>query len=394
MRDGVVTEEKNKGEGQDTFRAVSLAQKTELVGQLAGAIAHQFNNVMMAVTSYAELELKKAPTAQKRSLEQVLSNAGRATALVQNLLIFTCKHATSPQTLSLNDTINGIDSILQQLIGEQIDVALNLDENVPLVHVDPVELQQMILSLCISARNTMGGHGRLTISTESTELDDSFISKNEDVCGGNYVVLSIADTGFGAGASPHHSKSAGNHDQNLEAHLAFMAVRGMVKDAEGLIRGFGSTKNGNRVKIYFPAQQVEAPVRAAKAGSTKAVPAISTILVVEDDDAVRVPAAEFLMMEGFKVLQAKTGREALQIVGRQRATVDLLITDVMMPEMGGSEVAGKLLEMYPDLRVLYMSGDADKVSSQFTKHGSLQAVLQKPFRLNKLNDKIHDLLGT
>ncbi len=393
MRDGVVTEKKDKAVARDSFRTVSLAQKTELVGQLAGAIAHQFNNVMMAVSSYAELELKKAPPAQKRSLEQVLSNAGRATGLVQKLLIFTCKHPPSPQTLSLNDAINEIDSILQQLIGEQIDRALNLDESIPLIHVDPVELQQMILSLCISARNTMGGHGKLTISTESTELDKSFMGENESVRAGNYVVLCVGNAGFSMGASPSSSKPVGNYDQNLEAHLAFMAVRGMVKEAEGLIRGSGSPKHGNCVKIYCPAQEVEAPVRGAKASATKTVPAITTILVVEDDDAVRAPAAEFLMMEGFKVLQAKTGREALQIGGRQHAKLDLLITDVVMPEMGGREVAGKLLEMYPDLRVLYMSGDADKVSTQFTKHGSLQAVLQKPFRLNKLNDKIHELLG-
>lgn len=393
MRDEVATNERDSTGVQDTVKAVSLAQRTELVGQLAGAIAHQFNNVMMAVSSYAELELKKASPAQKRSLEQVLSNATRATALVQKLLIFTCKNVASPQLLSLNGAINEIGDILSQLIGEQIDLALNLDESISPINIDPVELQQIILSLCVSAANTMGGSGKLTISTEAMDLDRTFIGKGEDASPGRYVALSVADTGFDSTNSARYSHQVRNYDQNLEAHLAFMAVRGMVKEAEGLIRGSGSPKHGNCVKIYFPGQEPEPQPRHLRSSTEKPVPAINTILVVEDDDAVRIPASEFLMMEGFKVLQAKTGPEALQIVERHRGALDLLITDIVMPEMSGREVAGKLLEIYPDLRILYMSGDSDKVSTQFTKHGSLQSVLQKPFRLNKLNDKIRDLLG-
>ena len=171
------------------------------------------------------------------------------------------------------------------------------------------------------------------------------------------------------------------------------AASGIAKEARGLVRVSSEPESGTSFKIYFPALEQDAPQAKAGSESLKILPIARTVLVVEDDDSVRIPTTEFLKMEGFKVLQARTGSEALHVVERNRSPLDLLITDIVMPGMTGPEVAEKLIEMHPDLKVLYMSGDVDKAASWNASAKSGHAALQKPFRLNMLNDKIHDLLG-
>jgi two-component system, cell cycle sensor histidine kinase and response regulator CckA len=371
---------------QENQRAISLAQKTELVGQIAQAIAHQFNNIMMAVSSYAELELKKAAPPQKRSLEQVLANSTRATALVQKLLVFSSKHSPCPQTLSLSTVLADIDALLKQLLGESVEVVVNIDPKLPALQADLIELEQMILSLVLHTRNAMTKGGKLNISAQATDLDKQFIGPNEPLSPGRYIELSISTNVSGK------RESQGKGDQNLRDHLALTAVRSMVKDMHGLIRVFSSPSEGSSFRIYLPSLNQAAASVPTIETSAKNATQTKTVLVVDDDDLVRGPAAEFLMMEGYKVLQAKTGPEALQIVEMQRTPVDLLITDIRMPEMNGREVAEKLLEKYSALKVLYMSGDADKAAGTSLAKSGHNAVLQKPFRLNVLNEQIKDLL--
>jgi len=372
---------------QENHRAVSLAQKTELVGQIAQAIAHQFNNIMMAVSSYAELELKKASPPQKRSLEQVLANSTKATALIQKLLAFSSKHSPSPQPLSLSTVLADIDELLKQLLGESVEVAVHIDSKLPALQADLIELEQMILSLVLHTRNAMAKGGKLNISAETADLDKEFIGSNEQATPGQYIAISISTALSGK------CDSQAKSDQNLRDHLALTAVRGMVKDMHGFIRVFSSPKEGSSFKIYLPAIAKAAASSPRSESTAKNAPQTKTVLVVEDDDAVRGPAAEFLMMEGYKVLQAKSGPEALQIIEMQRVPLDLLITDIRMPEMDGSEVAEKLLEKYSGLKVLYMSGDADKAAGAALAKEGRDAVLQKPFRLNVLNEKITRLLN-
>ena len=175
--------------------------------------------------------------------------------------------------------------------------------------------------------------------------------------------------------------------------VALAAASGIAKEARGLVRVSSEPESGTSFKIYFPALEQAAPEAKPGSESLKVVPIARTVLVVEDDDSVRIPTSEFLKMEGFKVLQARTGSEAIHVVQRNRSPLDLLITDIVMPGMGGPEVAEKLIEMHPDLKVLYMSGDVEKAAPWNDSAKSGHAVLQKPFRLNMLNDKIHDLLG-
>jgi CheY-like chemotaxis protein len=362
-----------------------LAQKSELIGELAGSIANQFNNIMMAVTGYAELELKKAGPGEKRSLEQIISNAARATSLIQKLLAFSRKQAPSPQPLELNTVVTGISDLLRQLVGEQVEVVFDFDPNVQSINADSGELEQLILGLALNSRNAMTGGGELTISTQLVKLDKEFVGANDAAQPGDYAMLSVSDTL--AGGSVDKTK-AGNQD--LRISLALATARKVVDEAHGLMR-ISSERNGSSFKVYFPA--LEKPVTTRHAETQPGNIEVSkTILVVEDDDAVRIPAAEFLMMEGFKVLQARTGSEALHVVSQIRSPLDLLITDIMMPEMSGHQVAAKLIELHPGLKVLYMSGDASEAAST-QPSAAPRAILQKPFRLNKLKNKIHEVLG-
>jgi CheY-like chemotaxis protein len=362
-----------------------LAQKTDLIGELAQAVANNFNNIMMAVTGYAELELKKSSTKDPRALEQILGNATHATSLVQLLLDFSRKHSPSPQPLELNAVITELRELSQELLGEQIDLSLRLDPEPPSIYADKVEIQQALLALFVIARNAIAPPGRLTISTSLSQIDQDFIGTEDRAEPGEFVVLSVDSN---SAANPRSANPV--RPDSLTS--SFEAVRAIVKQSRGLVRISSESGAGGNFKLYFPASRTQSSHEPGPV--LPRTPALArTILVVEDDDAVRVPAAEFLKMEGFKVLQARTGTEALQLVQQSRSSLDILIADIFMPKMSGHEVAAKLLEQHPDLKVLYMSGDPSRPGPAGTRKIPHNATLRKPFRLNVLRDKIHDLLG-
>ena len=383
----VLTTKSASGSQSSDLRTALLAQKTELIGELAEATANQFNNIMMAITSYAELELKKAPPKGRRSLEQVLSNAARATFLIQKLLAISRKQVSSPQPLELNGVVTEVSDLIRQIVGERIEVVLSLDPQVQGIKSDRAELEQLILSLALGARDAMSAGGRLTVSTESADLNDGFIGTNDNAFPGKYTMLSFCEVAHGRNAE----ETAGTN-QDMRINLALATVHKIVEEAHGLLRISSDPAKGASFKIYFPALSNQI-ADSSDLTSSKDAPTAKTILVVEDDDAVRLPAAEFLMMEGFKVLQARTGAEAIRVAQQNRSPLDLLVTDIVMPGMGGQDVAEQLFEMCPSLKVLYMSGDAHQVARASGAEGSRDFILQKPFRLNKLKDKIREVLG-
>jgi CheY-like chemotaxis protein len=370
------------------LKALLLVQKTELINEITRATANQFNNMMMAITSYAELEMKKASASQRKSLEQVLSNAGRATALVQRLLAISRKQAASPRPLDLNKILTDISSLLEQLAGEHVAFVYNLDPAIPMVNADPAEIEQVVIGLAINARNGMAKVGKLTASTKLVDLNKESAGLGEIERPGKYVMLAIDDTGYdGTTEEP-----VGGRDQDARINLSLAAVRGIVKNAGGYVRFFTEPGKGNSFTIYFPALKQEAQ-KDFKGSSPRTVPVARTVLVVEDDDAVRIPTSEFLKMEGFKVLQARTGDEAIHLVQQNRSRVDVLVTDIVMPRMTGRQVAEKLLDLHLGLKVLYMSGDTDAAQSSRASALPADAILRKPFRLETLKGKIHELLG-
>jgi len=369
-----------------------LARKTEVISDLAGAVANQFNNIMMAVSSYAELELKKASSQEKRSLEQVLSNSARATSLIQKLLAFSRRQVPSRQPLQLNRLVTEIGNLLQLVVGDGIEVVLAVDPAVQNIKADRVELEQLILSLAIDGRNAMNCAGRLTVSTEIIKLNNKFIG-TEDADPGRFVALSVTDKGGGIEPRKHNPQLDRTSNQDLRISLALAAASGIAREARGLVRVSSEPASGTTFTVYFPALEHDDSEATTGGQTLKILPIARTVLVVEDDDSVRIPTTEFLKMEGFKVLQARTGSEAIHVVQKNRSLLDLLITDIVMPGMSGPEVAEKLIELHPGLKVLYMSGDVDKAAPWNDPAKAGQAVLEKPFRLNVLNDKIHDLLG-
>jgi two-component system cell cycle sensor histidine kinase/response regulator CckA len=375
-------------EFQADLRTLLLAQKTELIGEITRVTANEFNNTMMAITSYAELEMRNASPSQRRSLEQVLCNVGRATALVQKLLAFSSKTANSPQALDLNQVVSGIGNLLEQLTSERVSLVYKLEQSVPMISAELADVEQVALSLAIIARNAMGPGGELTISTQLVNFNEPASAEAGGAPQGEYVMLSINDTGCGILADAPADYSG----LDLRVNLSLAAVRGVVKNAGGFVRVKSEPEKGSSFTIYFPAlrrQIVERPKRAL-AG---VAPVSRTLLVVEDDDAVRIPTSEFLKMEGFKVLQARTGEEAIHVAQQNRSPLDVLITDIVMPKMSGRQVAGKLVELHPNLKVLYMSGDTEAQPSQAGEPTAI-VVLRKPFRLETLKDRIQGLLDS
>jgi two-component system cell cycle sensor histidine kinase/response regulator CckA len=378
----------NGSESHSDLRTLLLAQKTELISEITRATANQFNNIMMAITSYAELELKQASLSQRKNLEQVLSNASRATALVQKLLAISRKQTASPRPLDLNKLLTEISNLIEQLAGDHVSVVYKLDPSIPMINADPAEVEQVVLSLAINARNAMSRCGKLTLSTKLMELNEESVRVGEIERPGKYVMLSIDDTGHG---SPTE-ELVGRQDQDARINLSLAVVRGIVKNAGGRVRFSSEPGSGNSFSIFFPIPKAEGQ-EEPKPRSLRSMPVARTILVVEDDDAVRIPTSEFLKMEGFKVLQARTGEEAVHVMQQNRSCLDILITDIVMPKMTGRQVAERLLELHSDLKVLYMSGETDEEHPARAGHPHKDAVLQKPFRLDTLKDRIHELLG-
>src|SRR5580704_1146864 len=369
---------------QSELRELLLTQKTDLIGELAQAMANQFNNIMMAVTSYAELELKKASQRDRHGLEQILNHATRATSLIQKLLAFSRTHKSSPQPLELDAAITDASALLRELLGEHADLNLELGADSEIIWADRVDIEQALFALVVIARDATNGSGQVTVSTSVVNLDQEFVGGSDGAGPGKHLVLSVDND------EPASARES-DLDQSQRVSLSLAAVRGFIKDGHGLARFANEPGVGSSFKLYFPISAKEAVEEQNRTMPRN--PAVArTILVVEDDDAVRVPAAEFLMMEGFKVLQARTGGEALNLVQQSRSSLDVLVTDIYMPKMSGHEVASALLEQHPLLKILYISGDPGRQVPGAVDLPA-NATLRKPFRLNVLRDKIHDLLG-
>jgi two-component system, cell cycle sensor histidine kinase and response regulator CckA len=368
------------------LRTILLAQKSELLGELAQAMANRFNNVMMAVTSYAELELKKTSGKEKRNLEQLLDNATHATFLIRKLLNFTCSGVASPQAVHLDQELNEIADVLRELLGEQTDLELKLGAESAAIHIDCAELEQILFALAVAARKTTARDGKVTITTSIVDIDREFI-RSDPAEAGKYVALVVESCGS-AGTLPGNQPDL---DPSAVTDLSLVAVRQIVEQRHGLTRLSIKLGVGSSFKLYFPLGHATEADHSVQMPRNPAV--ARTILVVEDDDAVRIPASEFLMMEGFKVLQARTGKEALHVAQQSRSALDLLVTDIFMPKMNGHEVAAELMAQNPELKVLYISGDPGRSMQPRAEDSAPDTILQKPFRLNTLLDKIHDLLG-
>jgi PAS domain S-box-containing protein len=376
------------------------AQKMEAIGRLAGGIAHDFNNLLMVISGYSEFLLERlGPDPRLRGPAQEISNATqRATSLTRQLLAFSRKQMLAPKVLDLNEVVAENLKMLTRMIGEDIDLVMVPGPGLGAVRADPGQIDQVIMNLAVNARDAMAQGGKLTIETANVTLDENFARTHTPLTAGEYIMLAISDTGVGMDGETQSrifepffttkgAKGTG---------LGLSTVYGIVKQSGGFIFVDSQPQRGTAFRTYFP--RVDGREEAAAAQDSLGLPrpdhGQETILLVEDETHLRRLARQYLETQGYKILEAEDGAAALQIVDGYHGTIDLLLTDVIMPGMNGRELATNIAKLLPEIRVLYMSGYTENAIGH---DGTLDAgvnLLQKPFSLPALKDRVREVLDS
>ncbi len=372
------------------------AQKMEAVGMLAGGVAHDFNNLLTIITGYSQLILNnlRPNDPNRHSAEQIMKAGERAAALTKQLLAFSRRQVLQPKVIDLNKLVSGLNTMLQRLIGEDIDLRLVLHPELGTVSADPGQIEQVIMNLVVNARDAMPKGGVLTIETNHVHLDEHYANRHIAVKAGAYVLLAVSDNGGGMDSATQArlfepfftTKTAGRG-----TGLGLSTVFGIVKQSGGSVDVYSEVGKGTTVKVYLP--RVDQPAVHEPEGHVNPVERGSeTILVVEDDEMVRTLVRETLEREGYKLLEAPGPLEARSVSDHFHGPIQLMITDVVMPKVSGRELAAQLSPVRPDMKILYMSGYTDNA---ILASGILQkevAFLQKPFTPGALTQKVREVL--
>ncbi len=385
---------------RDVSERVSLeeqlnhATKMEGIGRLAGGVAHDFNNLLTAITGYAQLlEARLAhDSVLEAHAQRIIDAAGRATDLTRQLLAFSRKQILQPVVLDINARVKGMESLLLHIIGEDIELKTVLAKDLTPVRADPSQVDQVVMNLAVNARDAMPRGGRLLIETENVHLDESYAATRPDLVPGMYVQISVSDTGVGMDAATRSrvfepfftTKGPGKG-----TGLGLATVYGIVRQSGGHIWLYSEPGAGTVFKIYIPASD---GTPAADAPRAAALPAggTETVLVAEDEDAVRTLVGEVLTQAGYKVMSAPSGHKALEMM--EGVPIALLLTDVVMPGMSGATLAKQVQEMNPQIKVIFMSGYTDE---SIVDHGMLVEgieFLQKPFSPAVLLQRVRTVL--
>jgi two-component system, cell cycle sensor histidine kinase and response regulator CckA len=373
------------------------SQKMEAIGLLAGGVAHDFNNLLTVIKGYSELLLRRFALndSRRRDVEQIMNAGQQAASLTAQLLAFSRKQILQPKVLSLNDSMDETGKMLRRLIGEDIDLVAITQPGLGLINADPGQIQQILLNLAVNARDAMPQGGKLTIETANAEFDDAYVRKHPIVKKGPYVMLSISDNGIGMDEStqsrifePFFTTKA----QGEGTGLGLSTVYGIVKQSNGFIWVYSEIGKGTTFKIYFPRVQGINPDTDADLKPKREYRGSETILVAEDDASVRELSCLILRDQGYTVLSAPNGREALTVAREYSGHIHLVITDVVMPGMSGREFVLQLEASRPGIKALYVSGYADNA---IVHHGMLDAnlaFLQKPFAAESLARKVREVI--
>jgi len=374
-------------------------QKVEAVGRLAGGVAHDFNNLLTVITGRAEMLLSRLGSDDplRRHVQLIGKTAERAAALTRQLLAFSRKQVLQPKVLDLQAVVAGMEKMLRRLIGEDIELVAVPDPALGRVKADPGQLEQVILNLVVNARDAMPEGGRLTLETADVELDEAYARRHAGATPGRYVMLAVSDTGVGMDAATQArlfepfftTKGPGKG-----TGLGLATVYGIVKQSGGNIWVYSEPGRGTTFKIYLP--RVDEAVEAVEPGQVLAEwpRGWETVLLVEDEEGVRDLAREIIQLQGYTVLEARHPGEALLVNEEHAGRIHLLVTDVVMPQMSGRELADRLASMRSETKVLYMSGYTDDA---IVRHGVLDAhtpFVQKPFTPEALLRKIREVLDT
>ena len=375
------------------------AQKMESVGLLAGGVAHDFNNLLTVINGESELLLNDLAQDDPRraTVEQIIQAGNRAASLTSQLLAFSRKQILRPKILDLNDVVGEESKMLHRLIGEDIDLISVLQPDLGLVNVDPGQIQQIIMNLAVNARDAMPNGGKLTIETANVENVDDQVRKNATGSAGPYVMLAISDNGIGMDAETQAhmfepfftTKGPGKG-----TGLGLSTVYGIVKQSSGFIWTYSELGEGTTFKIYFPRVAGKAYKFADRSKREVGLRGVETILLVEDDSLVRAFAARALRGQGYSVLEASNGREALQTAKEFVEEIHLILTDVVMPEMSGNELFSQIKAVRTGIKALFVSG---YTSDAMVHHGTLDSsvsFLQKPFTADDLVQKVREVIDS
>jgi two-component system cell cycle sensor histidine kinase/response regulator CckA len=386
----------NEAALRESGEKLRQAQKMEAIGRLAGSVAHDFSNLLTVIDWHSQFALDEMPSGDPRrdDINEIRKASALATNLTRQLLAFSRKQILQPRVLDLNEVVVGIEKLLQTLIGVDVNIVTRLAPDTAMVQADPGQLEQVVMNLCINARDAMKGGGTLTIETANAELPPEYAAEHPWVSAGKYAMLAVSDTGEGMDeATKAHifepfftTKEAGKG-----TGLGLATVYGIIKQSGGSIEVYSEKGKGTSFKIYFPAISAASPDRVPVAPTESDLRGTETILLVEDTDAIRGIAHRTLTRYGYTVLVARNGPEALSVNEHYTGKIHLLLTDMMMPDMTGRELAKRLQPERKDMKLLFMSGYTEgAVLGTGPANGA--AFIGKPFTPEDLTRRVKEVL--
>ena len=382
-----------------TEEALRQSQKMEAIGRLAGGIAHDFNNLLTVIVGYSELITAELPPDSRLCADvgEIQRAASSAESLTRQLLIFSRKDVVQPKVIDLNEIVDRIDRMLRRIVGEDIGFVVRLARDLGHIKADPGQIEQVIMNLVVNARDAMPSGGTITVETAAVEIDDAFVRAHQGSTTGAFARLTVADTGHGMTPEVQaqiFTPFFTTKGPSTGTGLGLATVHGIVQQAGGWIAVESAVGEGTRFVIYFPRL---APAAAGRASVQRASPgaaaASGTILFVEDDASIRVLGTRALRQQGFTVLAARHALEALKLAADQARRIDLLLTDIVMPGMSGRELAARLQQSRPDLKVLYTSGYTDDVAALRDIQTNGPGFIQKPYSPESLARQVRARLG-
>ena len=388
-------------ERQQLQEQLQQSQKMDAIGQLAGGVAHDLNNMLTPIMGYAQMEMVKLPSGDRSnsSLEQIHKAAERATDLTRQLLAFSRRQVVEPKVINLNDLIIEMDQMLRRLLGQDIEFVTLPSGNLNLVEADPGQIEQVIMNLAINARDAMPNGGKLTIETANITLDDSGALKHSEASSGPYVMLSVTDTGRGMTREIQKrifEPFFTTKEEGKGTGLGLATCFGIAKQNDGHIEVHSELGQGATFKLYLP--RTESAIQAREGSGESETPGASlggteTVLLAEDEPLVRSMVALVLRGQGYQVMEAATGQEALEIFqSREPGSIQMLLTDVVMPQMGGIELAQRITDIQPNTKVLFASGYTQEPLFLTGDPSQEIRFIQKPFLPDALALKVREVL--